>query len=533
MILLATVGFLLLIACANVANLLLARTAARERELAVRASLGASRGRLFRQLLSESLLLALFGGGAGVLLSVWVLEALVALAPEEVPRLGLAQINAPVLGFALLTGAVVGLLFGLAPALHASKLDLNESLREGGRSLAGSRRGQRLRNVLVVMEIGLSLVMLAGAGLMIRTFIHMQRYRWGFNPDGLVTMTVHRLGPQGQWRDPANMARLIDFEKDLLRRVETLPGVQSASLAGILINWGMINEFEFEGQNRPAVAVRIEKVSPNYFHTMGMQLLQGREFSERDNMNTPIVVIINQAMARRYYAGADPLGKRLQRDWVDGHKRWVTVVGVVSDMQVDAFKESVRPVVYYPWTQLPPNPMTVVVRTSNDPNAFTGALQQALWSVDKDQPALTVETVSQRLGALMAERRFMMALLGAFALLSIILATVGIYGVISYSVEQRTHEIGVRMALGADGADVVQLVIRHGVSLAAMGVGLGFAAALALTRFLAGMLYGVQPTDVATFAAVSVLLVSAAVLACYIPARRATKVDPMVALRFE
>ncbi len=534
MLLLFAVGFVLLIACANFANLLLTRAASREKEFSVRASVGASRGRLIRQLLSESVLLALLGGGVGVLLAVWGLEALVALAPREVPRLELVQMNGTVLAFSLVVCTLTGLLFGLAPALHASKPDLNECLKEGGRTLAGSRRSHRLRNVLVVTEIGLALVLLVGTGLMIRSFIRRQGFRWGFNSKGLVTMFIIRHGANGE----EETRRFIAFERELLRRVEALPGVQSVGIVGRVIHDGgdIGAGYQIEGRNLPPAAqpprIPFEGVSPSYFRVMEIPLMRGREFTENDTADSPKVVIINEAMARRFFHGEDPIGKRIQESG-SGRNPWLTIVGVVADMHFVAFQDSVRPMFYYPYTQAPPDPMTVLVRTSSDPKALAEPLRQAVWSLDQDQPVYQIETMVEQLKGLMAQQRFMMVLLGAFALLSIVLAAVGIYGVISYSVEQRTHEIGVRVALGAGRHDVLRLVVGQGMILTVIGIVAGLAAAFALTRFLASMLFEVRPTDPLTFASASLLLTGVAILACYIPARRAAKVDPMVALRYE
>jgi putative ABC transport system permease protein len=551
LVLLGAVGFVLLIACANVANLLLARAAARQKEIAIRTALGAGRRRLVRQLLTESVLLALVGGTLGLLLALWGIDLLAALRPPGIPALVKISVDAPVLAFTILTSLLTGILFGLAPALAASKLDLNESLKEGGRGAAGSRGRHRLGSILVISEVALALVLLIGAGLLIKGFLRLRSVDPGFNPKNvLVTWTV--LSPS-KYPDRTQVA---DFYQTLLARIEALPGVQFVGatndlpLSGDNSSWG----FTTEAHPRPAPGEVLEAnyrvASPNYFRAMGISLVRGRFFTEFDNESAPGAVIINETMARRFWSDEDPIGKRMklgspdpQHTW-DG--LWLTIVGVVGDVKHFGLAADARPEMYVtylqnPWRGLPAAPyMTVVwrgvslvVRVAAEPTALAAAVRRAVWSVDKDQPVFGVNTIEQVLSNSVAQRRFTMLLLSLFAALALVLAALGIYGVMSYAVTQRTREIGIRMSLGAQPSDALRLVLKQGLGLALVGVGIGLAAAFTLTRVLSGLLYSVSATDPATFAGISLLLAAVALLACYIPARRATRVDPMVALRYE
>ena len=534
LVLLGAVGFVLLIACANVANLLLARGAMREKEVAIRLALGARRSRIVRQLLTESAMLGLAGGTVGLLLSLWGLDALMALAPADVPRLDQIGIDGRVLAFTLAVSLLTGLIFGLVPALQASRTDLNDSLKEGGRgSTAGT--GRRIRSLLVVSEIALSLVLLVGAGLLIRSFVRLQQFELGFNPDNLLTMRIQL--PGSKYREPAQRA---SFYKQLLERMETIPGVQSVGAISSIFLTDTPNSTNFAIEGRPvltgveSIEVPLDAVSPSYFKVMGIPLLRGREFDDRDAAGAPPVAIINQTFAQRFFPGEDPIGKR----YVYGqpgpdNNSWITIVGIVGDMRRTGFDRPVRPETFLPESQDPDNSLTIVARTAGDPAALAGALRNEVWAIDKDQSVYEIKTMQQTLSEMLSQRRFNMLLLGIFAAVALTLAAVGIYGVMSYSVSQRTHEIGIRMALGAQTRDVLSLVVRQGMILAVAGVGVGLLASFGLTRVMSTLLYGVSATDPLTFLVIPVVLTGVALTACFVPARRATKVDPMLALRYE
>ncbi|HSB12051.1 MAG TPA: ABC transporter permease [Blastocatellia bacterium] len=535
LVLLGAVGFVLLIACANVANLLLARAAMREKEVAIRLALGARRWRIVRQLLTESVLLGAIGGAVGLLLAIWGLSALIALAPAETPSLDQAQIDARVLAFTAGISLLTGLVFGLVPALQASKPDVNDSLKEGGRGSTGGAAGIRVRNLLVVSEIALSLVLLVGAGLLIRSFIRLQQFELGFNPDKLLTMRIQL--PGSKYNDRKQVA---SFFQQLLERIEATPGVQSAGCISSIFLSDTPNSTNFSIEGRPvpvgaeSIEVPLDAVSSNYFRVMGIPLLRGREFDDRDAIGTPRVAIINDTFAQRFFSGEDPIGKR----YVYGtpgpnNDDWITIVGVVGDMRRTGFDRPVRPETFLPQSQDPDNALTIVARTTGDPASLAGALRSEVWAIDKEQSVYDVKTMDQTLGEMLSQRRFNMLLLGIFASVALVLAAVGIYGVMSYSVTQRTHEIGIRMAMGAQTRDVLNLVVRHGLLLAAIGIATGLSASLVLTRLMATLLYGVSATDPLTFVTIPLVLAGVALGACFVPARRATQVDPMIALRYE
>ncbi|MCI0485861.1 MAG: ABC transporter permease [Blastocatellia bacterium] len=536
LLLLGAVGLVLLIACANVANMQLARAVMREKEMAIRASLGAARRRIIRQLITENILLALAGGALGLLLAFWGLETLLSLTPGDIARLEETSIDWRVLGFTLGLSIGTGLVFGLAPALHASSSEPNQSLKEGGRTTGGSS-SRRLRNLLVIAEVSLALVLLTGAGLMINSFLRLSSIDPGFNPYNLLTMRMDLpKAKYGELRERAN------FYREVLDRVKAIPGVESAGMISFLpmaFPGGSVS-FAIEGQTAPlpdqAQGAGYRVVSPDYFRAMGIPLIKGQMFSEQEAQESAGVVIINESMARRYWPGQDPLGKRLKIGRATSNSPWLSVTGVVRDIRQIELSVDPRPEMYFPYWQQHmfwAAPRALVVRTTSGPASAVAAVRGEIWKIDKDQPISEIRTMKEVVSGTVAEPRFYSALLGLLGGVALLLSALGIYGVISYSVSQRTHEIGVRMALGAGRGRILKLIISQGMTLAGIGILAGLAAAFALTRVIAGFLYDVSATDPLTFAAVSVLLALIAMLACYIPARRATKVDPMIALRYE
>ncbi len=532
MALLAAVGFVLLIACANVANLLLVRAAAREREIAIRAALGASRWQVVRQLLSESLLLALLGGSAGVLLAFWLVDLLKRVAPDGTPRMEEIGIDGRVLLFSLGIAAVTGLLCGLVPALQASKHDLNQALRDAGAGNKGSAGGGRVRSALVVAEIAIALTLLVGAGLLMRSFVLLQGVDPGFSPTRVVTA---RLGlPQNAY---PNREQIANFYNQLHARLKALPGVQSAAFGSSVPMTGVNTDTDFTIEGRPAPppgqpqAAWFSVVSPDYFQTMGIRLREGRFFAESDGENAPRVVVIGETMARKYWPNENPVGKRL--GFGGNPVNWREIVGVVSDVRHFGLGADARPTFYFSATQLPRAFTNVVLRVQGEPLSYVAALRNEVQALDKNLALSNVQTMDDLVAATIAVPRLVMLLFGGFAAVALLLAALGIYGVMAYSVTQRVQEIGIRIALGAQARDVLTLVVGQGMRLAVIGVALGLAASFGLTRLMKNLLFGVQPTDPLTFVGVALLLASVALMACYVPARRATKVDPLVALRYE
>ncbi len=534
LVLLATVALVLLIACANIANLLLARASSRQKEIAIRAAMGAGRIRLIRQLLTESLLLSLGGGALGFLLAVWGSSLLVALIPEDVPRVHEVSVDGRMLGFTLLVSFVTGVVFGLAPALQASRLDLNASLKEGMRGTTAGLRQNRLRSLLVVSEVAMALVLLVSAALLIKSFVRLLEVKPGFNPANVLTMDIQLpdLPPSRYAKDEEQTA----FFQRLMDRIKALPGVDGASGVVTLPLTGAFESTDLilAGQESLPNAQRPEAdyttVTPDFFRTMQIPLLQGRQFTTQDTKGTPGVIIINDILARRCWPGEDPIGKHFT---VGFEKTPREIVGVVASIKQTTLAAAGRPAMYMPHLQSPSSGMTVLVRTSGAPMAMAAAVREQVWAIDKNVPVTHVQTMDQVFGDSVAQPRFSMLVVGLFAALALVLASVGIYGVMAYSVSRRAHEIGVRMALGARTGQVLKLVLKEGMTLTLMGIAVGLFGAFALTRLMATLLFGVTAKDPSTFISVATLLAAVALVACYIPARRATKVDPLVALRYE
>jgi len=530
LVLLGAVGFVLLIACANVANLLLARSAARQKEIAIRAAMGASRGRVVRQMLTESLLLAIIGGVAGTLLSIWLTDVLISMLPEGAPRIDQVGIDYRVLAFAIGVSALTGIVFGLAPALQASKLDVSSSLKEGGRSGQGHLRS-RARSLLLIGEVALSLMLLVGAGLLIRSFARLQEVRPGFNPHN-VLMACLAL-PGAKYKEEQRP----EFFRQLVERLEQSPGVQAVGVGVNLplyaSNYAIGRGFIPEG--RPLTAdeafdASYSTITGHYFRALQIPLLAGRLFEVRDNADAPKVAIVNESLAKRHFGSpAGAIGKRLQI-WRD-EKFPREIVGVVGDTKAGFLEAENIAQIYVPHAQEPSwNIMGLVIRTAGDPAAFANTLRREVQAIDKDQPVYSVRTFDDVMMNSLGTRRVSMQLFTVFAIAALVLAAVGIYGVMAYSVTQRTQEIGIRMALGAQTGDVLWLILRQGMSLALAGSVLGLVASFFLTRLIRGLLYGVETSDPTIYAAILLLLILVAFIACYLPARRAAKLNPVTAL---
>jgi putative ABC transport system permease protein len=526
LVLLGAAGFVLLIACANVASLLLARAAGRQKVMAIRVALGASRGRVVRQLLTESLLLAISGGAAGLLLAWRLVELLLAVAPDNLPRAQDIRLDTRVAGFTLVVSLLTGIIFGLLPALQASKIDLTEVLQEGGRGTAGLLR-QRLRGLLIVGEVALALVLLIGAGLLIRSFARLTEVDPGFDPRGILMMNV--------WPQPPKYtnSQANAFHQRTLKLVQALHGVEAAAMVhpAPLSGESRSTSFGIEGRPSPTeepfdAGLRI--ISPEFFKTFRVPLVNGRLLVESDDAKAPLVVIVNESLARNYFANENPLGKQIV---ISGETRAIT--GVVGDVKHSAMDEEAKAELYLPMAQSTRRHMSLAVRASGDPLQMVAAVHGQVRVADKEIPISNLQMMERLMDKSLASRRFNMLLLAGFALVGLALAAVGLYGVISYTVTQRTHEIGVRMALGAQRAEVLRLVVGEGMKLALIGALLGLGGALALTRMLKTLLFEVSATDPLTFIVIAAVLIVVALLACWIPALRATKVDPLVALRHE
>ncbi len=535
-VLMAAVGFVLLIACANVANLLLARASVRFKEVAIRMAMGANRRRIIQQLLTESVILALIGGVLGVLLAIWGVSALKATLPAEVfqfvPGINHLAVNRQALLFTLALSVLTGLLFGITPAMQASKPDLNETLKEGGKTSAGGKR-HRLLGALVVSEVALSLMLLIGAGLMMKGFLNLLKTNPGFQGDNVLTMNL--LLPRAKYPEAPQRT---DFYQELLRKVSSLPGVESAAVVNYL-PLGMSNSsnsFLIEGRPAPPPGQewngRYRVCSPQYFETLGITLLKGRAFNQQDNADAPRVAIINETLAKRFWPAEDAIGKRIRFDGEPEQNPWMQIVGVIADVRHD-LNSPMRPEYYLPHAQDPWNSMVLVARTSAEPTALTPAIRHEVLAIDRDQPVFDIRTMQQVRERATIMHRFSASLFGLFAAIALLLAAVGIYGVMSYQVSQRTHEIGVRLALGASRGNVLTMVIRRGMLLAVFGMGIGLIGAAGIAKALKALMAELVVADVFTFVAVSLLLLAVAFAACFVPALRATKVDPMAALRCE
>jgi predicted permease len=535
LVLLGAVGFVLLIACANVANLLLARAAARESEMAVRTALGAGRMRLIRQLLTESVILSICGAGMGLLFAIWGVAFLTSLQPQGVPRLDAVQVDGTVIGFTLAIGVLTGLVFGLVPAIHATRA-VPQTLREAGRGAVTGRAGARARGTLVAVEMALAVMLLAGAGLLIRSFARLQAVDPGFKPEQ--TLSFELTLPDSRYKeDPKRIA----FFDQLLPRLQALPGVRSVGTVMGLPLSGMNFNISFEVAGRPPVppadqpAMEVRVASPDYFSTVGIPLERGRFYTSDDREGAPQVVVISDSAARQYFPNEDPIGKSIKLGWGKGGpaRAGGRIVGVVGDVKDSGLDEANPPEIYLPLRQWPVSQMAVVIRTTTPPAMLAETVRTEVHAVDPTLPLSNVRTLDEIVAKSISQPRFYMTLLAIFAGVALALAGIGIFGVLSYAVAQRTREIGIRMALGARESNVVSLVVRQAMTLALVGVCLGTVAALLLSQTMTRMLFSVKPTDPMTFGAVAAVLIGVALLASYLPARRATRVDPIVALRAE
>jgi putative ABC transport system permease protein len=545
LVLLGAVGFVLLISCANVGNLMLARSLARQREISIRMALGAGRLRLIRQFLTESTILALFGGGVGALLALWSTHLLAISVPSWIPvpnasdkvTLPGIHMTGKAFAFTIVVSLLTGIVFGLIPALQSLHGNVNETLKEGGRGFVSSPRGNRTRSTLVIMESTLAFVLVVGAGLMIKSFWHLLQANPGFRPDHLLTLRIKLPADakDSQYREPRNQA---DTFHRFLTSVEAVPGIQAAAFTEIvpLSQDEMDMGYFLVKENPPLapgehLAADYRDITPDYFATMGIPLIKGRIFSAQDDLDHPRVVVIDETLARRFFPKEDPIGKHLQVP--DATRPARKIVGIVGGVRDTGFDQQPRPTIYFPSLQSPDQTMSLVVRTSLPPGMILPAIKSAIWSVDKNQPVFDVKSMDEIISGNVSAQRLAFLLLGVFAFLALALAAIGIYGVTSYLVSERTHEIGVRMALGAQPLDVSRLVLGHGARLVAIGVFAGAVAALALTRLLTNLLFDVSASDPWTFVGVGMLLIVVTVVASYVPARRAMRVDPLVALRYE
>jgi putative ABC transport system permease protein len=532
LILLGVVGFVLLVACANVANLMLARTTARQKEFAVRAALGASRYRIIRQTLTESLLLSLLGAGMGLLLAMWGVKLITTVIPVKLPFWMNFNLDLRVLAFTSAVSLLTAVIFGTMPAVLGTRIDLNTTLKEGGRSAAAAVR-HRTRGLLVVTEVALALMVLVGAGLMIKSFMNLRHVGPGFNEKNVLTFSISL--PRAKYKEQPQRAQ---FFRQLIERVRALPGVDSAAATATVPltggNWG--RSLTVEGfpvlSVGQAPMIQHTVVTPGYFHTMGVPVIAGRDFTEHDSTDAQKVTIVDERLAREYWPNESPIGKRIRFGPPEDSEPWHTVIGVVGAVRHAQLDAEGRKSVYLPHLQIPVPGLSLVVQAKN-PLGLVGALRGQIREMDPDLPVVDLLMMEEIVSQSVWQNRLYAILFAVFGGVAMLLAAVGIYGVMSYSVTQRTQEIGIRMALGAQVGDVLRLVFRDGLALSALGVAIGLAGAFALTRLMRSLLFSVTPTDAGTFIVVSLALLFVALLACYIPARRATKVDPLVALRYE
>jgi putative ABC transport system permease protein len=533
LILLGAVAFVLLIACANVANLLLARAAARHKEIALRLALGADRTRLTKQLLVESVMLSLLGAVVGLVLAYAGLRVLTQFIPPDVAHAEMIAIDARVMGLTLIVAVVTGLIFGLAPASQAAHSNINDTLKEGGRDSGAGPRGKRLRSVLVIAEVAVSFILLIGAGLLINSFMHLRNLDPGFRADHLLALNVDL----SETKYPDNPRRVAFFD-EVVRRVQALPGVRSVAVAGNL-------PFTYNGDSMPIGVegvpdptpdqhpdVIFRAVGPGYFSTMAIPLVRGRDFNDQDSLDANLAVVVSEKTAKYYWPSADPIGKRIKNGNTTSDSPWRTVIGVVKDVRQNDFVAEPKMQMYFTYRQLRSlMPNALIVRTAIDPLSLATAVRNAIWAVDKDQTVANIDSMEHVVAGAVARQRFSMLLLAIFAGVALVLAAVGIYGVMSYSVAQQTREIGIRMALGAQRSDVLRMTVKQGLRLVAFGLAIGLVAAFILTRVMASLLFGISATDPLTFISISLVLLAVAILASYLPALRATRVDPMIALR--
>jgi len=541
LVLLGAVGLVLLIACANIANLLLARSSGRRREMAIRLALGAGRRRLIAQLLTESLLLAFLGGAAALLVVAGTMNLLIGFLPADVPRLNEIGINGPVLGFVFLLSTLTGLLFGLVPALQSSRPNLVVNLKEGSQGAGAGAGHHRFRSILVVVEFALSLVLMIGAGLLLRSFGRLMEVNPGFDANSILMARIWLPVPNNPDLDPYRPPeKRVAFVQEILRRTSALPGVRYAAVSsgnGVpLAGPHFTGTFTVEDQpslDTSLPSAQLSSISPDYFRVLNTPLMRGRLFTDSDDLKAPGIALIDDAFARRYFPDRDPIGRRIKRGSRGSNAPWTTIVGVVGNLKSDGFDQPDQPHMYLPILQNLGYAMAVYLRTDANPTSLTQALRDQVQAVDPNLPIFGERTMESVVSDSLAQRRFAMQVVGLFGLLAMLLAGIGIYGVMAYSVSQRTREIGIRVALGASRGAILRGVLRQGMTLIVVGVCVGLVGAFALTRLLRSLLYGVAPTDLVTYVCLAALLALVALLACYIPARRATKVDPLIALRYE
>jgi predicted permease len=540
-VVLAAVGLVLLIGCVNLANLMLARSTGRRREMAVRLALGANRGRLIRQLLTESLLLSFIGGALALVVLVVILQGLVHFIPADIPRLNEIKINVTVLGFVFLISTITGLLFGLVPALQTSRPDVVSDLKDGSRGAGFGVATHRFRSGLVVLEFALSLVLMIAAGLLFRSFSRLLDVNPGFNPENVLLTRIWLPVPNNpelnQYRDPLKRA---GFARELLQRVSAIPGVRSAAITngnGVpLVGPSNSGVFTIEGDavtNSALPTAQVNVVSPDFFRTIETPLIRGRFFTPADDGQNSHVALIDEALVKRYFSNRDPLGVRIKRGGPQSQAPWTTIVGIVGNIKSDGFDKPDQPHLYHPLFEIPQYSMAIYLKTDVAPTTVTQAVREQVSALNRDLPVFGEQTMAQVAAESMSRRRFTMQLVGLFGILALLLAAVGIYGVIAYSVTQRTREIGIRVALGASKSEILRWVLKQGLILSIAGIVVGLVSALLLTRWLRSLLFGIGPMDVVTYGILAAVLMVVALIACYVPARRATKVDPLVALRYE